>query len=108
MMAHVACYLRVSTDDQSLDRQRTATAEYAQHEFDVDLTDLTFYQDKATGTKSIATATATSSKKSARSMPSSSIASLGFHAPSAISIALSTASSRRPVRNSTSSRRDFG
>lgn len=49
-MPQIACYLRVSTDDQSLERQHSATAEYAQRELDADLGDLTFYRDKATGT----------------------------------------------------------
>lgn len=49
-MAQIACYLRVSTEDQSLERQRSATAEYAQHDLDANLDDLAFYQDKATGT----------------------------------------------------------
>jgi len=46
----IACYCRVSTDDQSLDRQRESTAAYAEHNFDVDLADLVFYTDKSTGT----------------------------------------------------------
>lgn len=46
----IACYLRVSTTDQSLDRQREATADYATREFDADLADLEFYTDKSTGT----------------------------------------------------------
>lgn len=46
----IACYLRVSTTDQSLDRQREATATYAEREFGADLADLEFYTDKSTGT----------------------------------------------------------
>ncbi|CQH55269.1 resolvase [Halobacterium hubeiense] len=46
----VACYCRVSTDDQSLDRQLTATQEYAEREFGADLADLSIYRDKSTGT----------------------------------------------------------
>lgn len=46
----IACYCRVSTTDQNLDRQREATAEYAQRRLDADLADLTIYTDKSTGT----------------------------------------------------------
>ncbi|WP_353634591.1 recombinase family protein [Halobacterium sp. NMX12-1] len=46
----VACYCRVSTDDQSLDRQLTATQEYAEREFGAALSDLSIYRDKSTGT----------------------------------------------------------
>ncbi|WP_132060264.1 recombinase family protein [Halorussus amylolyticus] len=49
-MAEIACYCRVSTDDQSLDRQLTATADYAEREFGADLGDLEIYRDKSTGT----------------------------------------------------------
>ncbi len=46
----IACYCRVSTDDQSLDRQREATAAYAEHNFGAELGNLEFYTDKSTGT----------------------------------------------------------
>ena len=46
----IACYCRVSTEDQSLDRQMEATAEYAEREFGADLADLEYYRDKSTGT----------------------------------------------------------
>ena len=46
----IACYCRVSTEDQSLDRQMEATAEYAEREFDAELGDLEYYTDKSTGT----------------------------------------------------------
>lgn len=43
-------YCRVSTEDQNLDRQKQAIADYAEHEFDAALADITIYQDKSTGT----------------------------------------------------------
>lgn len=46
----VACYCRVSTADQSLDRQLTSTQEYAEREFGASLADLHIYRDKSTGT----------------------------------------------------------
>ena len=46
----IACYCRVSTDDQNLDRQRQATSDYAKRHFDAELSDLLFYEDKSTGT----------------------------------------------------------
>lgn len=46
----VACYCRVSTDDQTLDRQLSATQEYAEREFGADLADLSIYRDRSTGT----------------------------------------------------------
>lgn len=46
----VACYCRVSTEDQSLERQLSSTREYAKREFDADLADLRIYRDKSTGT----------------------------------------------------------
>jgi DNA invertase Pin-like site-specific DNA recombinase len=49
-MPEIACYCRVSTADQSLDRQLTSTQEYAEREFGVDLSDLSIYRDKSTGT----------------------------------------------------------
>jgi len=46
----VACYVRVSTAKQNLDRQLTATKEYAEDRLGADLADLEVYRDKATGT----------------------------------------------------------
>lgn len=46
----VACYVRVSTAKQNLDRQLTATKEYADDRLGADLADLDIYRDKATGT----------------------------------------------------------
>lgn len=48
--AYIACYVRVSTADQSLDRQLTSTSEYAQNELGADLSEITTYRDKSTGT----------------------------------------------------------
>lgn len=47
---HVACYVRVSTADQSLDRQLTSTTEYAQDRLGADLSEIETYRDKSTGT----------------------------------------------------------
>ena len=49
-MGDIGCYCRVSTEDQDLDRQRDATAEYAQSTLGAELADLEFYEDKSTGT----------------------------------------------------------
>lgn len=49
-MGDIACYCRVSTDDQNLDRQVTRTAEYAQGRLGAELDELRRYQDKSTGT----------------------------------------------------------
>lgn len=49
-MGNVATYCRVSTADQTLDRQVTRTAEYAQSRLDADLDNVVRYQDKSTGT----------------------------------------------------------
>ena len=49
-MPTVATYSRVSTEDQSLDRQLEATAKYAQSRLDAELADLRSYTDKSTGT----------------------------------------------------------
>jgi len=46
----VATYVRVSTDDQSLDRQLETTFEYATTTLDADPTDVQTYRDKSTGT----------------------------------------------------------
>jgi DNA invertase Pin-like site-specific DNA recombinase len=49
-MTEIGCYCRVSTAEQSLDRQLESTQEYAESEFDADLSSLRFYRDKSTGT----------------------------------------------------------
>ncbi|WP_159900762.1 recombinase family protein [Salinirussus salinus] len=49
-MGVTACYCRVSTDDQNLDRQIERTAEYATDRLGADLADIRRYQDKSTGT----------------------------------------------------------
>lgn len=49
-MTRIACYCRVSTDAQSMERQLTSTKDYAGREFDADLPDLEIYRDKSTGT----------------------------------------------------------
>ena len=46
----VACYVRVSTAEQNLNRQLTATSEYAQEELGAELVEMETYQDKSTGT----------------------------------------------------------
>jgi DNA invertase Pin-like site-specific DNA recombinase len=46
----VACYVRVSTASQNLDRQLTSTKEYAEERLGADLGDIEIYRDKATGT----------------------------------------------------------
>lgn len=47
-MGEIALYLRVSTAEQNLDRQLTATSEYAENELDADRWRV--YDDKSTGT----------------------------------------------------------
>ncbi|MHB9287345.1 recombinase family protein [Halobacteriales archaeon Cl-PHB] len=49
-MGEIACYCRVSTEDQNLDRQVERTAEYATDRLGADLADVRRYQDKSTGT----------------------------------------------------------
>jgi DNA invertase Pin-like site-specific DNA recombinase len=49
-MGAIACYCRVSTNDQNLDRQVERTAEYATQQLGADLADVRRYQDKSTGT----------------------------------------------------------
>jgi len=49
-MGAIACYCRVSTEDQSMERQMESTSEYASREFGADLDGLEFYRDKSTGT----------------------------------------------------------
>ena len=46
----VACYCRVSTPEQNLDRQLEATTEYAQKHLETALADTKVYKDKSTGT----------------------------------------------------------
>ena len=46
----IATYVRVSTSDQNLDRQLTATHEYAVDELDADPNEIETYRDKSTGT----------------------------------------------------------
>lgn len=46
----VAGYARVSTEDQTLDRQLTGIFEYAEREFGTDRNDVNIYRDKSTGT----------------------------------------------------------
>lgn len=46
----IACYCRVSTQDQNLDRQLEATQRYAQNRLDADVADIEVYRDKSTGT----------------------------------------------------------
>lgn len=45
----VACYVRVSTEDQSLERQLTATHDYAE-DLGTDPDEITTFRDKSTGT----------------------------------------------------------
>lgn len=45
-----ACYVRVSTEDQNLERQLNSTKEYAESELDCELSDLVIFRDKSTGT----------------------------------------------------------
>jgi DNA invertase Pin-like site-specific DNA recombinase len=54
MCVSVACYVRVSTAKQNLDRQLTSTKEYAEERLGADLTDIEIYRDKATGTSTTA------------------------------------------------------
>jgi len=46
----VAGYARVSTGDQTLDRQLTGIFEYAEREFGAERSEVTIYRDKSTGT----------------------------------------------------------
>ena len=48
-MGDIACYCRVSTEDQNLHRQVERTAEYATDRLDADLASIRRYQDKSTG-----------------------------------------------------------
>lgn len=46
----IGCYCRVSTEEQSLDRQLTATSDYAQEQLGAELAGIETYRDKSTGT----------------------------------------------------------
>lgn len=46
----VACYVRVSTAKQNLDRQLTSTQEYAEDRLGADLSEIEIFRDKASGT----------------------------------------------------------
>ncbi|MFC7204739.1 recombinase family protein [Haloferax namakaokahaiae] len=50
----IACYVRVSTAKQNLDRQLTSTKEYAENRLGATLADIEIYRDKATGTSTSA------------------------------------------------------
>jgi len=60
----IAGYARVSTGDQSLDRQLTGIFEYGEREFGADRSDIDIYRDKSTGTVSNDLATKASSSTS--------------------------------------------
>ncbi|WP_373190017.1 recombinase family protein [Halolamina sp.] len=49
-MSSIACYSRVSTAEQNLDRQLESTSEYAQRELGAELAEIVEYRDKSTGT----------------------------------------------------------
>jgi len=49
-MPSIACYSRVSTADQNLDRQLESTSEFAKRELGAGLADIVEYRDKSTGT----------------------------------------------------------
>lgn len=46
----IGCYCRVSTEDQNLDRQISATSDYAHEKLGAELDDIETYRDKSTGT----------------------------------------------------------
>lgn len=46
----IACYCRVSPEDQDLDRQLEATSEYAQEQLGAGSADIDVYRDQSTGT----------------------------------------------------------
>lgn len=50
----IACYVRVSTAKQNLDRQLISTQDYAEDRLNADLSDIEVYRDKATGTSTTA------------------------------------------------------
>jgi DNA invertase Pin-like site-specific DNA recombinase len=45
-----ACYVRVSTEEQNLERQLESTQQYAENELDCALADIEVFRDKSTGT----------------------------------------------------------
>ena len=45
-----ACYVRVSTEEQNLERQLQSVQSYAEEKLDTELSDLQIFQDKSTGT----------------------------------------------------------
>lgn len=47
---NVACYVRVSTADQNLDRQLESTSDYATNDLGADVADVDIYRNKSTGT----------------------------------------------------------
>lgn len=47
---NAACYVRVSTADQNLERQLQSTSDYAENDLGADLADIETYRDKSTGT----------------------------------------------------------
>mgnify|MGYP006289759429 CR=1 FL=1 len=49
-MPRVACYCRVSTEEQNLERQLESTTAYAERELDATLSELEVFRDKSTGT----------------------------------------------------------
>jgi len=49
-MSNIALYHRVSTEEQSLERQRQSTSDYALSKLDADLNDRHRFEDKSTGT----------------------------------------------------------
>jgi DNA invertase Pin-like site-specific DNA recombinase len=44
------CYVRVSTEEQSLERQLQSVQSYAEEKLDTELSDLQIFRDKSTGT----------------------------------------------------------
>lgn len=46
----IGCYCRVTTEDQNLDRQVSATSEDAREQIGAELADIETYRDKSTGT----------------------------------------------------------
>lgn len=49
-MAQIGAYVRVSTEDQDLNRQLKATSRYAEDRLDATVDELEIYRDKSTGT----------------------------------------------------------
>jgi len=46
----VTCYVRVSTEEQNLERQLNSVQTYAEDELNAELSDLRIFRDKSTGT----------------------------------------------------------